>query len=422
METNYPPTTPPGKNAANRILLVDILRGFALFGIIINHIAMSFLAGPPPGGVPFNIFSPIDQAFDTTSMYLTFGKFFTIFSFLFGLSFAIQIEGSQKKGASFNLRFLWRLLILFAIGYIHNMFFSGDILVIYAILGLMLLPARLLPNKVLLPLALLLILNTPNLVHEVIGLNAPPPTPAQLEAQKNGYENFVKMSTEQYRIKQTGSLVEVMRMNAISGMIGKYQFQVMSGRIWITLGLFLLGLYAGRKKIFEHTAANLLFFKKLFIAAGIAAVLSTILATLYGNPFGGASSLLGVIGNFSFSIHQASLSAFYVAGIVLLYWQTKFRGRLNILAPVGQMGLTTYLMQSVFGLIVFYGFGMGLMGHIGVAGCIALGIGFFIVQVLFANYWMARYRYGAVEWLWRSLTFLKVQPMRKIAHNPVATV
>jgi uncharacterized protein len=273
-----------------------------------------------------------------------------------------------------------------------------------------------------LPLALLLILNTPNLVHEVIGLNAPPPTPAQLEAQKNGYENFVKMSTEQYRIKQTGSLGEVMRMNAISGMIGKYQFQVMSGRIWITLGLFLLGLYAGRKKIFEHTAANLLFFKKLLIAAGIAAVLSTILATLYGNPFGGASSLLGVIGNFSFSIHQASLSAFYVAGIVLLYWQTKFRGRLNILAPVGQMGLTTYLMQSVFGLIVFYGFGMGLMGHIGVAGCIALGIGFFIVQVLFANYWMARYRYGAVEWLWRSLTFLKVQPMRKIAHNPVATV
>jgi uncharacterized protein len=391
-------------------------------GIIINHITISYLAGPSPAGVPFNIFSPVDDAFDTASFYLTFGKFFTIFSFLFGLSFAIQIESAQRKGASFNLKFLWRLLILFAIGFIHNMFYSGDILVIYAILGVLLLPARFFSNKVLLILSLLLILNTPNLVQEIIAVNAPPPTPAQLEAQKKGFEGFVKMSQEQYRIKQSGTVAEVVGMNAISGLMGKFDFQLMTGRLWITMGLFLLGLYAGRKKIFEYTPAHLRFFKRLFISSGGIALLSTTLSALYGNPFGGATSVLGVVGNFAFSVHQASLSAFYVAGIVLLYWQTKSVKKLNLLAPVGQMGLTTYLIQTVFGLSVYYGFGLGMMGYMGVTTSIALGIGFFTLQILFANYWMSRYRYGIVEWLWRSLTYMKIQPLRKTAPNPVASV
>lgn len=400
--------------ASNRIALIDALRGFALFGIIINHIAMGFLAGPPPpGNEQFNIHSPLDSGLNTAAFYLTFGKFFTIFSFLFGLSFAIQLAKTAKKEGSFTLRFLWRLMILFAIGFVHNMFFSGDILVIYAALGLLLLPARYLGNKVLLPLALLLVVNTPSLIQSLLQLNAPPPSQAQIAANIEGGKAFAKVAQEQFSIKQSGSLFQVLQMNAIGALVMKLWFQVMTGRLWVTFGLFLLGMYAGRKKIFQYNAANQQFFKRLCLWSGLTALASTIFAAFYGNPFGGAGSLLQVMGNFSFNIHQASLSAFYVSGIVLFYWKATKPVTLNLLVLVGQMGLTTYLLQSVFGLLLFYGFGLGLLGKIGVAASIGLGIGFFFLQILFAKWWMGRYQYGVVEWAWRSLTYFRMQPLRR---------
>ena len=400
--------------ATKRILIIDVLRACALFGIIINHIGASYLAGPPPGGNPnFNVFSPTDGAASMASFVLTFGKFFTIFSFLFGLSFAIQLSSSENKKGSFAGKFLWRIIILFAIGYIHNLFFSGDILVIYALLGVFLLPARFLSNSILLPLAVLLILNLPALVLDIMKVNAPSPSQAQIAAQIEAGKTFVKISQEQFNIKQTGSISDVVAMNAISGFIGKFFFQFISGRLWITFGLFLLGMYAGRKKVFEYNASNIRFFKKLCLWSGLVAVVSTVFAILYGSPFGGAANFTQVFGNFSFSVHQASLSAFYLSGIVLIYWKTTAHRKLNFLAPAGQMGLTTYLIQSVFGLAIFYGFGLAMMGKLGVTASIGLGILFFILQVLFANWWMSRYRYGLVEWIWRSLTYRKIQPMRK---------
>jgi uncharacterized protein len=418
---------PAASLSSKRILLVDVLRAVALFGIIINHITSGYLAGPPPpGNEQYNIFSPLDSALNTGSMVLTFGKFFTIFSFLFGLSFAIQLENARRRGNAFTGKFIWRLVILFVIGYVHNLFYSGDILVVYAVLGLLLLPARYLGNKVLLPLAILLILNVPGLVQDIIHVNAPPPTQAQIAAQAEQGKGFAAMAAEQFRIKQSGSLLEVVQMNAVSGMFMKFFFQVFTGRLWITFGLFLLGMYAGRKKIFQYNVANARFFKRLLIGSGAIALVSTVLAFLYGSPIGRAATPLGVLGNFSFNVHQAALSTFYVAGIVLLYWRTAAHAKLNQLASVGQMGLTTYLMQSVFGLLVYYGFGLGMMGKIGVTGSIALGIAIFAVQIFFANWWMARYRYGMVEWLWRSLTHMKLQPLRRdkvtTLSEPVATV
>jgi uncharacterized protein len=151
----------------------------------------------------------------------------------------------------------------------------------------------------------------------------------------------------------------------------------------------------------------------LCLWSGLIAVGSTLVAVLYGNPFGGAANFKQVLGNFSFSLHQASLSAFYLAGIVLLYWKTSAQLKLNRIAAAGQMGLTTYLMQTVFGLVLFYGFGFGMMGKLGVTISIVIGIAFFFLQILFANWWMARYRFGLVEWIWRSLTYMKLQPMKK---------
>ena len=124
---------------------------------------------------------------------------------------------------------------------------------------------------------------------------------------------------------------------------------------------------------------------------------------------------LDLLGWFSFTVQQMSLSAFYLAMVVLLYWRKPAQGVLPALAPLGKMGLTSYLGQSVFGVFVFYGLGFGLLGKIGAATAVGMAIAFFIVQILFARAWLSRFSLGPAEWLWRSLTYFTLKPQARRA-------
>lgn len=273
----------------DRIRVIDALRGFALLGIVIAHIGNHYVAGMvPPSVGTLNLFTPLDRIAGSMGELLTFGKFFTIFSFLFGLSFAIQLDNAARKKQPFVGRFVWRLVILFAIGFVHNLFYSGDILTIYAVLGLFLILLHRLGNWALLIVSLLLIFNAPLLVSRIGSLNAPPPTPTQIEVQRKQGEAFMKMAGEQYEIKRGGTVGEVIAMNAVSGLTGKFFFQLFTGRLFITLGLFLLGLYAGRKRFFANSSTNRRFFRKLLLGSGITALVSTALVIAFdGSSFGG---------------------------------------------------------------------------------------------------------------------------------------
>ena len=134
--------------SGERIAVVDVLRAYALFGIIVTHSVTGFLAGQPPSP-DFMTFSSFDRVVSQLEHLLTFGKFFTIFSFLFGLSFAIQLRNATQKGVGFSGRFTWRLLVLALIALVHGAFFTGDILIIYALLGLLLIPFRKLKTRTL---------------------------------------------------------------------------------------------------------------------------------------------------------------------------------------------------------------------------------------------------------------------------------
>lgn len=406
-------TLAPQTATDERIQVIDSLRGFALIGIVIAHTAGQYIAGPTPPGYTIT-FGPLDEFVSNIGIYLTFGKFFTIFSFLFGLSFAIQMDSAAKQGRPFVARTLWRLVILFGIGFTHSLFYSGDILRIYAFLGLFLVLLSGLGNRAILVIGLLLVFNTPLLINRVTSLNAPALTAAQIEAGKKQGMDFVKMAEEQYRIKSAGTLADVVTLNAREGISGTLWFQLFTGRLFITLGLFLLGLYAGRKQLFIDSPQTRFFFRRLLGWSGGLALVSSVLAFLYGGfGFGpGLPGWEGMIGSTAFDVHQATLSAFYVAGITLLFWQTKSQF-LHSLAAVGRMGLTTYLMQTVFGVMVFLGYGLGLMGKLGMAASVGLGLVFFAFQIPFANAWLRRFYYGPVEWLWRSLTYLKAQPWSK---------
>lgn len=393
-----------------RIAIVDILRAIALFGIIINHSALSFLAGPEP--TPgFNEFSSLDKTTNDLAELLTFGKFFAIFSFLFGMSFAIQLDSAARKGASFVGRFAWRITILFAIGFVHAMFFSGDVLMIYALLGFLLIPCRKLKTKTLVILGLILALNVPGVLLGVAHVSAPAPSAEQQQAAAQFQEQFAQATQEQFRIKQSGTVGELVEMNVTSSMLNKALFMIFTGRLWITFGYFLLGLWAGRVGLFRETEPNRHVFGRLMLWSGIVALITSAIHVMVPTPMGNVEpTFTAVFAYLAFTLQQSTLAAFFLSGLTLLYWARPRYSLWPHLAATGRMGLTTYLLQTVFGAVVFFGIGFGLLGKIGVTASVALGIGFFVLEILLATWWLKRLSMGPVEWLWRSLTYFKLQP------------
>ena len=398
----------PLSATSERIVVVDVLRAFALFGIIVNHSAIAFLAGPQPKP-NYIVFSTFDAFVNEAVRLLTFGKFFAIFSFLFGLSFAIQLQSANGKGASFSGRFAWRLLILLLIGYVHGLFFSGDILLIYAVLGLLLIPVQKLKTRTLAVVALILIFNVPGVVMGIATASRAPATLEQQQAARAGQAQFMQGVQRVYEIKKSGTVTELIQMNARETLSSKLRFQIFTGRLWITYGLFLLGICAGRMQLFRESEAHRALWRRALLWSGSIALVTTLIAALSG-PVMRAQTIREVWIVFSFSVQQVSLATFFVAAITLWFWKHPFGRLLPKLAPLGKMGLTTYLLQSVFGVLVFLGIGLGQMGELGTAACVGLGILFFVAQIFIARWWLNHFKLGPIEWLWRSLTYFKIQP------------
>lgn len=395
----------------SRIKIIDILRGFALLGIIIVHFTEQYYAGQPPE-VHANMTAKNlgDQIVMGVIGILVQGKFYMIFSFLFGLSFYIQFEKSDGS-SRFMLRFAWRLLVLFLIGLLHHLHYRGDILTIYAVLGFVLLLLYKLPDRALLIIALVLIANLPSLgVRLYDGMNDF--TPAFFHPDQ-------KPLLAYYDTLKSGSYLSILMANWKELFI-KFDFQVFSGRIYITAGLFLLGLYAGRKKFFEHWEEHVPLIKKL-LRMSLWTILGCIVYLVV--IFGGIralrlkielnQSLQYAIGGLPYDVFNACLATIYVTGILLLYRKEKWQHRLMKFYAIGRMGLTTYVMQTFFGVLVFYSVGLGLLGDYGAMVCLTIGLAVYGIQIYFSEWWLGKYRYGFLEWLWRSATYFKWQEFRK---------
>src|SRR5687768_6612584 len=223
--------------AEDRLTVVDVLRAVALFGIVIAHSEFEFLAGPPPTPT-FGQVHPFDPPIAKLVEIFTNGKFFAIFSFLFGLSFSIQLANASRKGVAFAGRFSWRLVVLLLIGFVHQAFFTGDILMIYALLGFLLIPLRNVGNHTLLIFAALLTLNVPGLLLGLASLMAPPLTSAEQQAAAAGAQQFAEMAHRHWLIKRDGSLPELVTLNLTEMPALKLMFQIFTGRLWITFGCF----------------------------------------------------------------------------------------------------------------------------------------------------------------------------------------
>lgn len=394
------------KSNSGRIEAIDVLRGFTLLGIILVHMVEQYYAGAWPEehsrATTATIADQITAGF--VGIFIS-GKFFMIFSFLFGLSFFIQFSKSDSE-KNFLARFTWRLVILFIIGFIHHLHYRGDILSIYALLGFSMLVFYRLPDKYLLALALFLILDIPAVITRAGNAIFFPSDTNPFGAWDN------QAILNYYNTLKSGTYLEILRANFYEFM-PKMNFQVISGRLYITLGLFLLGIYAGRKNLFGKLEENIPLLKK-GMRYSLFAILGAIVFALI--IFGGAQllkitfnqSVQWLIGGFVMDIFNAALAVIYLAGILLLFQKEKWQKRLMNLYPVGRMGLTTYLMQTLFGVFIFHSYGLGLLADIGAFYTFLIAIALFAFQIIFAKYWFTRFSFGPIEWIWRNLTYLKI--------------
>jgi uncharacterized protein len=407
-----------------RIDFIDALRGFSLAGIALAHFGEQYLGFLPPPGQTYNIHGTADGVLEALSWLFVRGKAFGIFSFMFGLSFALQMQRAERRspGSDFRPRFVWRLLILFAFGWLHGLAYSGDILTVYAVLGIPLILFYQVRDRWLLVLALVLLVGMPRAAQRVI---AGPSTAVErdsLQARMNAE------AAEHWRAVAGGDVSSIARLHATTGFLSKWDFQFgFFGRGFQTFGLFLLGLWAGRHRVFEDPETHKALFRTIWRWSGALALLIPVLgAVLFAGaraasgaqaaqPAGtlpDASSWPIVAGMGLFDAWNNAMTLFYIASFALLFVRARWQPRLLRFAPVGRMALSAYVAQTVIGVLIFFGVGLGLLGVLGNSVTMPLGIAVFALQVWACRAWLARFRFGPLEWAWRSLTWLRLEPFR----------
>jgi uncharacterized protein len=413
---------------SDRIRLIDALRGLSLAGIAMAHFGEQYLGFMPPPGQSYNIHGTADGVLEGLSWIFIRGKGFGIFSFMFGLSFALQMQRAerQRPGTDFRLRFTWRLLILFAIGWLHGLAYSGDILTVYAALGIPLILFYGVRDRWLLLVAVLLLVGTPRIAQRLV---QGPMTPAELQSLQS---RMNAEAQEHWRMVAEGDVPAIVRFHATTGFRAKWEFQFgPMGRGYQTFGLFLLGLWAGRRRVFEAVEPHRWLFVRLWRWTGAVTFLVPLIAGVLfaiGQAAGGGQSPqrgAGTMPDFTswpiiaslcvFDGWNNAMTLFYVATFALLFLRPRWQPRLLRFGPVGQMALSTYVGQTAIGVLVFFGFGLSLLGRFGNSLTIPMGLGLFVLQVWASRAWLARFRFGPLEWAWRSLTWLRREPLRRPA-------
>ena len=361
-----------------RIDVADALRGIAVAGIILYHSVEHF-----------DVFTketilhtlPCDQTVADVLAWLLSGKMYGIFAMLFGLSFFIMNDNQQQKGRSFSGRFAWRMCLLFVFGIINVAFYDGDILMLYACYGLLLIPISYLSSK---------------WVWCIIALLAIQPVElfCLLSGTTIDHTRLFEIYNQTIALHEHGTFWENVVNNVRYGFELNLRFNVFSGRLTQLLCLFILGMQLCRHRLFYNEGSNLkIWHVILCLSAALVIGLSFV-------DFGALDIWLKPIYNLFIllMIVSAVVSAWYAFEGV--------RRVLRHLCTFGRMSLTNYLLQSVIGCFIFYGYGLGCYYKLGITYAVLVGLSMVIVQYLFCRLWFSSHQRGPLEGLWRKLTWI----------------
>jgi uncharacterized protein len=400
---------------AERVELLDALRGFALLGILfINLNAFSAWRDIGTENQAALVSAGLDGTANFLFMMLVENKFYSLFSLLFGIGFAIQMLRAAEKGIDFAPRFRRRLWVLLGIGMIHLcLFWSGDILVLYALLGFALIPMIRFGDRQLLVAGAALIL-APIAVRTAFLLSGggldPGPTLYALAERVDESLGF-PLADYPWFMAEVG-WVTFFKSNA-AGPIWRLGGLLQDSRALKVFGMFLIGFVAARRmnlrNVNEHRA---LLTRVLVWGLALGLTMNLVWAWMRIGVRPAFLSWSGVAHSVAFAIGVAPLALAYAAGFALLWDRGWWKRLLGSLAPAGRMALTNYLMQTAFGIGIFYGVGLGLVGRVGPALILPLALLIFMAQVQLSAVWLRRFRYGPAEWVWRSLTHGRREPLR----------
>lgn len=388
-----------------RIGELDVLRGFALLGVLIANItgwALSPFWSTDAQNAALAS-AEIDETARFFDSWLVEDKANTLFATLFGIGFWVQMKRLEARGGDFQRVYLRRITILLLIGCIHLfVLWPWDIVSLYALTAFLLFALRGSSDRVLVVLGLSLALAGRPLVEFLID---------RLGISSGAYDRVYSDAAILARqaASDTGNPVEVVVQNAWL----TWNDWIVSGLFlaWVAycLGRFLLGAYIARKGWIERAPELLGSFRKVLAIA---------------LPLGLAGEFIAMQIDFAYIpapewlfdvLHFPSVLLFdvgYVCLIVVLFNSAATRSVTGLFAPVGRMALSNYVLQSVFISFVLYGFGLGLAGKIGTASLVLAGLGFFAVQTAVSYLWLKRFRFGPLEYLWRWGTYGKRPALR----------
>jgi uncharacterized protein len=372
---------------------------------------------PAPEGLP-RATLPTDGVATFLMHALVEGRFYSIFSLLFGLGFALQLQRGEARGGDALPVFKRRIRILMLFGLAHMLLlWFGDILLFYAIMALVLMRMRHLPDRkvirwavicVLLPVVLYL----PIMIHQMITIALP------FFVATFGLATLYGVSLEQmqdtiFTLYTSGVIVDWFKLNTL-GIAFRFADLFFTGRPFKVLAMFLLGLYIGRHRMWSNLDAQAPLLKRVALwgfVIGLPASLT--LAAIKDPDAYFAGGWPGLLETALYAVAVAPLALGYAAAFALLWRRRSWERLLRVFTPAGKMALTNYLSQTVIATLIFSGFGLRLAGHVGATYMWLLAIAILALQIMLSSWWLARYRFGPLEWVWRSATYRARQPMKR---------
>lgn len=402
-----------------RMEALDILRGWAVFGIILADVDILFKITPGT-----------DYVLNELHKVFVVDKFWPLFSFLFGLGFAMQITRAESRRHDFVPLYRRRLLALLLFGLANGLLllqvWRGEILHRYALCGfLLLLFRKCSPRTLLLAAALCMLI--PRVYDAVLDgtrllrLGNPQTAGQAVREQARRQVESRADDAEYERIARHGDYFALMkrRAQASSRQFSSLPFYLR--QLQFPFALFLIGLYAGRWQIFENLSANLPLVRQVMwwgLGLGLVGQAVWFVSEKLPNP--AWPFFTRQVGSVLEPFADAALSFCYATAVVLLAQHTGWKKLLAPLAAPGRMALTNYLLQSVALAILCPRYALGLFEQVRPAQAWGVAVVIFGLQLLFSSWWLRRFRFGPMEWLWRSLTYGKLQPMRLAAARAAA--
>jgi len=411
---------------SERIATLDVLRGFGLFGVLWANLNADFGA-PDWYDTLYGTLSPaafrtwlwpvsghlttVDGALAWTQAWVINGRFYTLLGFLFGIGFAIQLSRAERRGEDVRKMFYRRVLVLFVFGLVNGaLIFNGDVLTAYALAALFLPFYARLHGRGLLAAAAATYLILPYVLQKSLDLMQ-----VRLLDPASGLNTVP--------VYEHGTFAQITAVRVHEFFLHQVAY-IELGCVFNFLTLFVLGMWVERTGIISKLSKNIHLVRRTFwiglLCAAAGFVCDHYFALWWPQPIGAGVDfwsprfLVRRVLNFgsNYSLIVWGTSAAYAAALTLLAQRPGWARRLEPLAALGRMPLTTYLMQCVIITILFYGYGLAWYGQVGLGGMLAITFVLFPLQMAFSVYWLGRFRFGPAEWVWRSLSYGSAQPMK----------